>query len=148
MRQIAAKRDHNEPKLVEYLRRCGASVELISSGGIPDLLVGWFGLNFLMEVKSDTGRLTEYQIKFFDTWRGQADIVRTIKDLKGILRQVMPVYVYQCPNCDRLEVQQRFAADPLEKCPKCEADISRVPQKVAVIYAVDGFTKRSKKNDG
>jgi hypothetical protein len=77
MRQIAAKRDSNEPDIVQALRGHGASVTPLSVGGIPDLLVGYKGVNLLFEVKSDKGVLTKEQKEWHGHWSGQKKIVRS-----------------------------------------------------------------------
>lgn len=32
----------------------------------------------------------------------------------------MPMYEYECPECGRFEVLQKFSDKPLTKCPNCE----------------------------
>lgn len=48
-------RDANEPDIVKGLRGIGAVVELLQGKDIPDLLVGWRGSNYLIEVKNMEG---------------------------------------------------------------------------------------------
>ena len=39
----------------------------------------------------------------------------------------MPVYEYECKECDRVfEVQQKMADEPLSHCPKCRAPIKKL----------------------
>jgi putative FmdB family regulatory protein len=39
----------------------------------------------------------------------------------------MPVYEYECKECDRIfEVQQKMADEPLRHCPKCQAPIKKL----------------------
>ncbi len=39
----------------------------------------------------------------------------------------MPVYEYECKECDRVfEVQQKMADEPLRHCPKCRAPIKKL----------------------
>lgn len=47
----AAKRDESEPAIVKALEAVGASVQRLNAGGVPDLLVGWRGKMWLLEVK-------------------------------------------------------------------------------------------------
>ena len=65
----AARVDANQDQIVSALRSEGASVWIIS---LPvDLLVGYKGHTFLVEVKSTSKkRLTGLQADFFDSWGG------------------------------------------------------------------------------
>lgn len=85
----AAKVDANHRALVDALRRLGASVVSLAAvgRGVPDLLVGWRGRNFLLEVKDgdkapSRRRLTPDELAFQDAWRGQ---VATVENLDGAL---------------------------------------------------------------
>lgn len=98
----AARVDENQAALVAALRYAGESVLLLHQvgGGAPDLLssgaracshcghsaVG----NFLIEVKNGSlspsrQRLTPDEQEFFDTWRGQVAIARTVEEALGIV---------------------------------------------------------------
>ena len=72
----AARVDENQSDIVSSLRAIGAIVRVISQGdGIPDLLVGFQGQTFLLEVKDgnkppSARKLTPAEQKFFDEWRG------------------------------------------------------------------------------
>jgi len=62
--------DVNQAAIVRALRESGASVAVLSSvgRGLPDLLVGFQGVNFLLEVKNLEGRgarLTPAERDFF-----------------------------------------------------------------------------------
>jgi hypothetical protein len=67
--RYAARVDANQEQIVSALRAAGAYVWII---GIPvDLLVGYRGHTFLVEIKSTTkGRLTPLQRDFFENWGG------------------------------------------------------------------------------
>jgi hypothetical protein len=80
MRKYGARRDVNEARIVPALRKRGATVRYLSAPGLPDLLVGFRGVNYLLEVKAQKGKLTPPEQDFFDEWRGQAVIVRSIED--------------------------------------------------------------------
>ena len=65
-----AKRvDANQDQIVVALRAAGANVWIIS---LPvDLLVGYKGHTFLVEIKTDAKkRLTALQADFFENWSG------------------------------------------------------------------------------
>ena len=74
-----AQTDANQPEIVEVLRRVGAKVKPLHrvGGGCPDILVGFRGVLYLMEIKTDKGKLNELEQKFYDTWDGYVWIVRT-----------------------------------------------------------------------
>ena len=65
----AARVDATQEAIVSALRAAGAYVWVI---GLPvDLLVGYKGHTFLVEVKSTSKkRLTELQDDFFENWSG------------------------------------------------------------------------------
>ena len=69
--------DANQRAIVVALRKIGCSVAILSpvGDGVPDLLVGFRGKTFLLEVKDYTQppskrRLTPDEQLFFDTWNG------------------------------------------------------------------------------
>lgn len=73
----AAKRDIAEPEIVRVLTQCGFSVYRLDQP--VDLLVGFRGRNYLVEVK--TGRkgygkaLNDNQREFNDGWRGAKVVI-------------------------------------------------------------------------
>ena len=79
----ARKVDANQSEIVEALRAVGASVFLLHAVGCgcPDLLVGFRGVNYLMEIKQGRyAKLTLPEHRFFDSWNGSASIVRTVDE--------------------------------------------------------------------
>ena len=75
-----ARADPNQKEIVRALRDVGASViHLHMVGrGCPDILVGFRGRNTLMEIKTKKGKLNKKQREFFDEWRGEGWVVRTV----------------------------------------------------------------------
>lgn len=78
--------DNNHAIIVSALRKTGHSVVSLASvgSGCPDLLVGRNGKNCLLEVKDiskppSERRLTVDQVKFFESWKGQAAIAFDIQ---------------------------------------------------------------------
>ena len=72
------------------LRAAGASVAVLAGVGfgVPDLLVGWRGVNILMEIKNLEGRgdrLTQDEANFMGAWQGQAAIVHCLCEAMQIL---------------------------------------------------------------
>ncbi|MGI3168423.1 hypothetical protein ACRARG_04675 [Pseudooceanicola sp. C21-150M6] len=86
----AAKVDANQRELVEQLRGIGMSVQPLHSvgGGCPDLLCGWQGQNFLLEVKPEGVGVSkqrqnlrgDHQPKWHDEWRGQVAVVHNVTE--------------------------------------------------------------------
>lgn len=69
------KRDGNHGEIVDALRKAGASVLDLAAvgGGAPDLLVGYRGVNYLIEIKDPSQKgagLQQNQIDWIDAWRG------------------------------------------------------------------------------
>lgn len=78
----AARIDANQPEIVEALREAGCSVQLLHmvGKGCPDLLVGWQGINCLVEVKDGSKppsarKLTPDQVDWHGSWLGQVTVV-------------------------------------------------------------------------
>lgn len=74
--------DANQPEIVDALRQVGASVIITSAQGrgFPDLVIGWRGRNYLLEVKNPNtayGRqgFNKNQRLFNAEWRGSAPII-------------------------------------------------------------------------
>ena len=74
--------DANHHEIVDTLRSAGASVQSLASvgGGCLDILVGWRGANYLMEIKDgnkppSARKLTEKEALWWNTWKGQKAIV-------------------------------------------------------------------------
>ena len=67
--RFAARVDENQKAIVSALRAAGAYVWII---GLPvDLLVGYRGHTFLVEIKSGSKkRFTGLQADFFNNWSG------------------------------------------------------------------------------
>ena len=89
------RRDINEPEIIAALKAVGATVECIPTGqGVPDLLVGYQGVNYLMEVKPEPVKgkvfashvqLNKQQVKWHKEWRGQKAVVRTPEEALTVL---------------------------------------------------------------
>ena len=75
-----ARVDTNHKQIVEGLRDVGASVVSLAAigRGVPDLLVGYRGVNYLLEVKTAKGKLTADQIEFTAMYNGRVFVVRDI----------------------------------------------------------------------
>lgn len=83
----AARSDANQPEIVAALRAVGATVQPLHTvgAGCPDLLVGWRGKNYLIEIKNGAKRpsdraLTRDQVEWHGGWRGQVSVAATVGD--------------------------------------------------------------------
>jgi hypothetical protein len=74
-----ARLDSNHRAVVEHLRGFGMSVKSLAAvgSGCADLLVGYQGINVLLEVKREKGELTPLEEGFRLRWRGQYSVVRS-----------------------------------------------------------------------
>jgi hypothetical protein len=83
----AAKVDDNQAAIVDLLRAVGATVESLArvGNGVPDLLVGFRGVNWLLEVKAPKGALTDDQAGWHPLWRGQVAIVRSADEALKVI---------------------------------------------------------------
>ena len=89
----AAKIDDNQKAIVNVLRQLGASVQSLAATGkgCPDLLVGYHGINYLMEVKDgdkvpSAQKLTIDQEHWHSIWRGSVHIVKSVNEALKILQ--------------------------------------------------------------
>lgn len=87
MTRRAARIDANQPQIVKALRQVGATVQHMHmvGAGCPDILVGFQGQNFAMEIKDgakppSARKLTEDEACWHLQWRGQVAIVNNEAD--------------------------------------------------------------------
>lgn len=78
----AKKVDANQPAIIQAFRDVGASVEPLHfvGQGFPDILVGFRGQNWLIEIKDGSQppskkRLTDDETDWHRKWNGQVAIV-------------------------------------------------------------------------
>lgn len=83
----AAKTDANHKAVVDALRRIGCTVQSLAEcgRGVPDLLVGIRGVNFLLEIKDGTlppsrRLLTDDQVTWHARWRGHVSVVNSVTE--------------------------------------------------------------------
>lgn len=87
MTRRAAAVDANQSAIVADLRAIFATVELLHGvgQGCPDLLVGYQGANYLLEVKDEDKppskrKLTPDQVVWNRDWRGQVAVVKNSQE--------------------------------------------------------------------
>ena len=87
MPKYAARSDSNQQDIMDALRAAGASVVSLHrmGGGMPDLLVGYDGKNYLMEVKVGKAVLTPDEHKFITGWNVCIYIVRSVEDALRVI---------------------------------------------------------------
>lgn len=91
-----AKRDINEGDIVDGLRGIGATVNRLNEEDLPDLLVGFRGVNYLIEIKAPSGPrggvsgkiLLPGQLRWARDWRGQIGMARTLDEALQIIGAV------------------------------------------------------------
>lgn len=63
-------------------------------GGFPDMVVGYCGQNFLVEIKDGSRyaserKLRDGQLLFMNTWRGQYVVIDSIDAAIGFLNKIL-----------------------------------------------------------
>jgi len=80
---MAPKRtDANQAEIIRALTRAGCSVQDLSmvGQGCPDILVGRAERNYLMEIKTNDGKLNKKQKRWHSLWSGEKSVVRTVEE--------------------------------------------------------------------
>lgn len=92
MTRYAAKTDTNQAEIVEALRQVGATVQPLhfAGRGIPDLICGYRGANYLLEVKdgrrpASKRQLTSDEAQWHEEWRGQVAVVASVDDALTVI---------------------------------------------------------------
>ena len=82
-----ARVDANHGVIVAALRQVGASVQDLAKvgKGCPDILVGYRGQNYLMEIKTNKGKATLPQIAWHTFWQGQVVVVRDVDEALHVI---------------------------------------------------------------
>ncbi len=84
--RYGARRDQNEARIIKALQSVGATVDELPGGeGRPDLLVGFRGRNYLMEVKTKHGKLNAKQCAYHAAWAGDVSVVRNIDEALRVI---------------------------------------------------------------
>lgn len=88
MRLYGRNKDGNHASIMRAFRACGATVSAIESAeaGVPDLVVGIYGLTELVEVKDGSKaksaqQLSDAQVKWHTSWKGRpVRVVRSVDE--------------------------------------------------------------------
>jgi Holliday junction resolvase len=91
MNRRAARKDSNHREIVKSLESVGASVLCINEKDAPDLLVGYRGSNYLLEIKDGSKppsrrKLRPGQQEFAKTWRGRPPV--KVEDIYEAFRAI------------------------------------------------------------
>jgi hypothetical protein len=88
----SAKADSNQAAVTLALRQIGASVAITSmvGFGFPDLVVGYRGRNFLLELKDGSKppsqrKLRPMQTMFVENWCGQWALVESAEEAIAVV---------------------------------------------------------------
>lgn len=74
--------DANHAEIRKALENAGA---VVVPDGPCDLLVGFRGANYLLEVKTATGKLRASQEGFLRRWKGQVHVVRSVDEALTVI---------------------------------------------------------------
>lgn len=92
MPHYRAAADGNQPDIIKALRGAGATVTACHAvgKGFPDLVVGFRGANYLIEVKDPSQPkhrhdLTPQQVKWHGEWQGQVAKVFTANEALRVI---------------------------------------------------------------
>lgn len=84
--------DANQREIAQALKTLGATIEYLHfvGRGCPDLLVGFRGRNYLLEVKDGAKpvtrqRLTADEIAWQEQWRGQVAVISTVDEALAVI---------------------------------------------------------------
>ncbi len=79
--------DANQADIVKALRQVGASVQSLADigKGCADILVGFHGRNWLMEIKMPGCHLTPDEKEWHAGWQGAVVVVRSVEEALGYL---------------------------------------------------------------
>ena len=94
-RFVPANRDRNHREIVVAFEEAGAQVVDLAGvgGGVPDLLVGYGGHNYLVEIKDPAkdqrhiqdGELSPEQLAWHLAWPGETVVVHTPAAARSLL---------------------------------------------------------------
>lgn len=95
MPKYKARIDRNQVEIVKTFRQYGASVVHTHTlgRGFPDIVVGYQGNNFLIEIKDwlkpeSQRKLTEAEQEFSNNWKGQYDIIESVGDVVSFMETI------------------------------------------------------------
>ena len=82
-----AKRDANEPEIVNTFQANGISVHRLDKP--LDLLLGYNKVNYLVEVKVPGGYFTNSQLEFTQHWKGQWIVINSVEQAEKLAKEII-----------------------------------------------------------
>lgn len=88
--RMLKRNDPNHAEIVTVLRSVGCTVVDLGAvgNGVPDLIVGYRGRNYLIEIKAPDDALRENQRAWHASWRGQVAVARTTDEALRVVGQL------------------------------------------------------------
>lgn len=90
--KYAARKDGNQDEIVNALEDVGATVTSVHQigNGLPDILVGFRGINYLFEIKDGNKppskrRLTDDEKNWHKLWQGHCHVVKSVNEALDII---------------------------------------------------------------
>lgn len=90
----AARTDANQTAIVNALRAIGCTVFPLHmvGGGFPDIIVGYRGINVLLEIKDGNKppskrQLTPDEVAFFEIWQGCVRVAESPEEAINIMME-------------------------------------------------------------
>ena len=79
--------DNNQDEIIDAIRAIGATVQILSQvgSGCPDILIGYHGINILIEIKQLGESLRPNQQIWHNAWAGQSATVHNIDEAIGVI---------------------------------------------------------------
>ena len=132
----AAKVDGNHRLVVAAFKALGCSVQSLAAvgKGVPDLLVGFAGLNHLVEVKDgrkvkSARKQTPLQVVWASTWRAPRHLVESVDDVQRLVKAWRFVPAYHVPPQSPVLAAPDFDADDYNGRPLKPGEWLPMPHK-------------------
>ena len=91
--KLPHRTDTNHAEISSTFEKLGCSVFSAHAvgAGFPDLVVGCNGHTLLVEIKTESGKLTDDQIKFIQSWNSTVYVVRNNDDVVSLVNHYRAV---------------------------------------------------------
>lgn len=116
----AARVDDNQKEIVTYARKIGMSVQHLHTvgNGCPDLILGYLGFNFLVEVKDGAKppskqKLTIDEVEWHKVWLGDVSIVKSTDDVDQIQERARIMANLMAELISSMKKGQKYRAEEI-----------------------------------